>query len=186
MANRVGVDEMRPAKEFAIALLPAFKKPRFEESGSEDVVLSGILSLDYDGYQNSWEAMITIVLEKDWDVSPPTVRCHERWLRRELDWHVPNENILCWIYPEQWRIRLRELGERQGKKAKRLLATEWLLRNVRHLLTCHAISEEFGIPKWKDEWPQYAHNEQAEKQFLRDERKRKLRVKKSDGSVFLG
>jgi len=177
---------MKSSVEFFYSIIQSVACPNFGFNSDGTVWFEGVLSLDYDGYPNPWKAFTKFSIQDDWIEIPPNVECHNRWLKREIDWHVPRGDKLCWVYPPQWSNRLRELLDARGKVAARELAAAWMLRNVRHLLTCHLIAKEYQIKEWPINWPQYSHDGKAESEYTRDERKRRERIKKSDGTIFIG
>lgn len=99
----------------------------------------------------------------------PLVYCDEKWVRRDIDWHVFSDGCLCWTLPRLWR----DLHCWRGKP-RRLIAvegSELLIESVRSLLTRHLLGTMQNKGEWPNAWGQWSHGREGANEY---ERERKL------------
>lgn len=104
---------------------------------------------------------------KDLKRIPPMATCHESWMKTGAEWH--NGTSMCWILPEEWRDAMAW----PGKPVNDILTEgrEWLLNNVRCLISRHYAAHLEGIEEWPEEWAYWDHFEGGAKQYARERRK---------------
>lgn len=164
--------------------------PYLKESSTQIVGTSmfaaGVLTLNYDGIARDWTARIEVMIPKEWWKNPPIVKCFEPWVRRDIDWHIYQSGELCWVYGPQWTSWLKDYDAIAGLPPRSRFATDWMLRNVRHLLSCHRAALDLQILEWPSQWQQYAHGSDARLKFQHDERRRKQKQGRVGSRIFVG
>ncbi len=141
--------------EFVAAVLHA--KP-------EPLHLTGRLSLRP---ESKTKANCTVIFATEWRETPPTIFCHDVWLRRESDWHVNKSGDLCWVLKDEWAKRLKEVASRHDIVGVVDYAREYLVRNTRWLLQRHWQGYRENIKKWK--WIQWNHGRDGANEFHEEE-----------------
>jgi hypothetical protein len=141
--------------EFVAAVLHA--KP-------EPLRLTGKLSLLP---ESKTKANCTVVFSTDWMTTPPTIFCHDVWLRKERDWHVNEGGDLCYVLKDEWRKCLKDVASRNDIVGVVDYARGYLVRNLRWLLQRHWQGYREIIKKWK--WDQWSHGWDGVQEFRKQE-----------------
>ena len=96
----------------------------------------------------------------------PEVYCVEPWVRRDIDWHVYPDGMLCWQYPQFWFDWMSLVASETDLEGTLAYAARWCLSSVRSLLHKHRLAQELGLTEWQ--WPAWAHGEdEARRQYQR-------------------
>ncbi len=120
-------------------------------------------------------AQCTILVPSTWIQYPPSVVCHEPWLRLGADWHTSSsDRSLCYVFNQEWRDRLGSISTSRDVLVAARVAHFWILRNVRWLLNKHLLADQLGLMEWPKLWKFWPHvYEQALRQYLAEQRVRK-------------
>lgn len=130
------------------------------------VEVSGRLPLREHGETGETLVGIQILVKPDWMESLPFVLTDAPFLRRELDWHVPKGNALCYCMDQEWRWKLAELWDNSNSSVAFInFSGAWCLRNVDSLVTRHLHGHRYGISKWPSRWGQWSHFEKGLQEF---------------------
>lgn len=124
------------------------------------VQVDGGLPLREHGEAGETIVGLSIFVLPEWMALLPIVSTDARFLRRQPDWHVPVDNVLCYSQNAEWSWKLNELWEKQADANEIIeFATSWCIRNVDSLITRHLHGHRYGITNWPKQWGQWAHGE---------------------------
>jgi hypothetical protein len=98
------------------------------------------------------------------------IRCLERWVRPELDWHAGPDGTLCYVLDDEWRDRMHKVSEHLRDELADY-AVEYCLRNTRWLLYRHYVGFLTKILEWPSAWPAWQHGEAGRRQYRRETQK---------------
>ena len=104
---------------------------------------------------------------------PPAVRCFNKWIRREIDWHVYNDGTLCYELPQRWKDVLAQIDTENGERVAGICALDWCLAGVRKLLSFHLIAYSEGLRTWPKSWQAWKHFPGGPIQYLREKAEQK-------------
>ena len=103
-------------------------------------------------------AHLSVHVDASWIHKPPSVICHEPWLRHGAEWHADGyDNSLCYVFEREWKDKIEGLVASRGTIVAARVARFWIPRNVSWLLGKHLLADHLGLPAWKKAWGFYAH-----------------------------
>lgn len=118
----------------------------------------GMLLLHEHGERGETAVGVSILVPPRWMYRLPVVSTDAPFLRRELDWHVPASNLLCYSQDTEWCWKLDELWDRNADADEIIeFSASWCLRNVDSLITRHLHGSRYAITKWPKQWGQWGH-----------------------------
>lgn len=96
---------------------------------------------------------------------PPRVICTESWMRSDPDWHNDRVSGLCWVLEDQWR----DVMSWSGKSVSLIMSEgcDWLLNDVRNLISRHYLAHYENITSWQPEWDSWAHRDEGAREYER-------------------
>lgn len=107
----------------------------------------------------SHEVELQVYVSADWKKRPPKVFCFERWIRRELDWHVIRDGSFCWDHPDRWVDRCKVTMDLLSTRHACIRLASYLKESLHYLIQCHWQGAELGLATWHPSWRQFAHFE---------------------------
>src|SRR6266568_583627 len=132
--------------------------------------VSGSLSLKAHGEDGKTESPVTIVVKPNWLEVPPEVFAHDKFIRREIDWHTDREGRLCYVLSAEWKDRLANLMTSSNEDIAYVTdyAVTWLLAASDSLITRHLLGSRHGIQKWPATRKGFAHFDEGIQEYLRE------------------
>lgn len=126
------------------------------------IQIKGRLLLREHGETGETTVGISLLVPPEWMAFLPIVSTDAPFLRKELDWHVPFENVLCYSQNAEWSWKLAELWEKEADADEILeFASCWCIRNIDSLITRHLHGHRHGITKWPKQWGEWAHGKKG-------------------------
>lgn len=142
----------------AIQIAKALRRPEITDVDGAKLVCGRLRPPDF-------KARISVEVRHDLLFEPPAVRCQERWVRREPDWHYNSDGTMCWELAERWRSN-QHLHRPPGLVAQEVC--DWLLTSVENLLRRHWHGHLWGLDRWLPEWDCYSHGWRGSREFVRE------------------
>ena len=143
-------------------------------SGKNRWFTSGLLPLNAHGEDGKTKVQLTILVGSDWIKVPPYAICHEKFIRRETDWHAYPDGGLCYVLQMKWKDRLENIFEKRPNEISYLIdyGATWLLASVDSLISRHLLANRHGIEVWPKAWEAYAHYDEGLEEYLQEKNMR--------------
>lgn len=109
------------------------------------------------------------VFNRWWEIAP-VFRCESPWIKRDIDWHVGKDGMMCWIHDSAWADGLTQFFPSKSAADILPLAVAVCSAHVRHLLSRHVQGDELRLEKWPTEWGQFSHGKKGTEEYLREKR----------------
>lgn len=153
------------AKIYAALVEPKyFSLPVTQES----FTVRGSLNLSHGMVETSAQAHCRFLIPPNWFEIPPTVNCQEKWIRKDIDWHVYSDHSVCWVLDEEWQDYLRYCLKEYSWEDAEKIAVTWCLNSCSDLLYKHMIAYELGITQWPGhKWEYWSHGRRGKQEYSR-------------------
>lgn len=103
----------------------------------------------------------------DLKTKPPSVWCHEKWMKTGPDWH--NGPPLCWVLRDEWHDAMNW----KGKSVRAILdeGREWLFNGAICLINRHYYADLMGLIEWPEEWAFWSHFQAGSDEYRREQQR---------------
>jgi hypothetical protein len=98
--------------------------------------------------------------------APPPVWCCEPWMRHGEEWHNDEHGGMCWVLRDEWRDIFASRDRLKGDEAR--VAADWLLHNVRSLISRHYYASLVGLKRWPKAWDAWGHQDKGVAEYERE------------------
>jgi hypothetical protein len=101
------------------------------------------------------------------------VRVNCFFLRKELDWHVLPNGLICYVLQHQWEREMSRFFQRDHSMDNVVgFAAGWCLSALDSLLVRHLIGYRLGLQKWPAEWSAWKHGSEGVEQYEEESREK--------------
>lgn len=127
------------------------------------VTVRGKLNLSHQNIDTNVVVRCSFCVPSDWRRAAPALRCTEVWTRRpkeprlRADWHVNDDESLCYVLNAEWRDCLADIDAKHGSELTTESAAFYCVNNARWLLYRHVEGYRRKLIDWPKEWPYWPH-----------------------------